>query len=124
RRSHAIPDQHRRAVRTGSPPKRGHDHCKQVADRHEGMGPDASGDDRIVSVSIEQVGDGRDALIGFFRDDSGARYFMITNLWHGAAASAADRSLTVAVKFGPDIDKLYRLDRKIGRPPHVTDFET
>ena len=32
--------------------------------------PDASGDDRIVSVSIEQVGDGRDALIGLFRDDA------------------------------------------------------
>ena len=44
---------------------------------------------------------------------------MITNLWHGAAASAADRSLTVAVKFGPDIDKLYRLDRKTGSAVQV-----
>ena len=79
----------------------------------------ASGDNRIVSVSIEQVGDGRDALIGFFRDDAGARYFMITNLWHGAAASAADRSLTVAIKFAPDVQKLYRLDRISGKTEPV-----
>ena len=81
--------------------------------------PGAGGDDRIASVSIEQVGDGRDALIGLFADDAGARYFMITNLWHGAEASAADRSLTVALKFTPEVRKLYRLDRETGRAVRV-----
>jgi hypothetical protein len=81
--------------------------------------PGAGGDDRIESVSIEQVGDGRDALIGLFRDDAGVRCFMITNLWHGANASAADRSLTVAVKFAPDVHKLYRLDRATGSAVRV-----
>ena len=81
--------------------------------------PGASGDNRIVSVSIEQVGDGRDALIGFFRDDAESRYFMITNLWHGADASAADRSLTITVKFAPEVRTLYRLDRITGRAVRV-----
>ena len=79
----------------------------------------ASGDDRIVSVSIEQVGHGRDGLIGFFQDDAGARYFMITNLWHGAEASAADRTLAIAIKFASEVQKLYRLDRISGKTEPV-----
>ena len=81
----------------------------------EAWAPGAGSDDRIVSISIEQVGERKDALIGFFQDDAGAGYFMITNLWHGAGASAADRSLEITVNFAPDVHQLYRLDRMTGR---------
>lgn len=77
--------------------------------------PGAGADDRIVSISVEQVGEGRDALIGFFRDDAGARYFMITNLWHGAGAKAADRALPVTIKFAPEVETLHRLNRLTGQ---------
>ena len=81
----------------------------------EAWAPGAGSDDRIVSISIDEVGKGKDALIGFFQDNAGAGYFMITNLWHGAGASAAGRSLAITVNFTPDVHQLYRLDRMTGR---------
>ena len=49
------------------------------------------------------------------QDDQGERYFMITNVWHGAEASAADRTSAIAIKFVPEVKKLYRLDRISGK---------
>ena len=44
---------------------------------------------------------------------------MNTNLWHGADASAAARSLTITVKFAPEVRTLYRLHRITGRAVRV-----
>ena len=80
--------------------------------------PGAGGDESIAGITIkpskEEKNDlrqGKDALLGLFQDDQGDRYFMITNVWHGANASAEDRNSTITIKFAPGVHKLYRLDR-------------
>ena len=82
--------------------------------------PGAGGDRSIAGITIEpsrekknNLRQGKDALLGLFRDDRGERYFMITNVWHGAGAS--DRTSVISIKFAPEIQKLYRLDRVSGK---------
>ena len=84
--------------------------------------PGAGGDRSIVRITIEPSNEqkndlhqGKDAMLGLFQDDQGERYFMITNVWHGAEASAADRTSAIAIKFAPEVKKLYRLDRISGK---------
>ncbi len=88
--------------------------------------PGAAGDRSIVRITIEpskeeknDLRQGKDALLGLFQDDHGERYFMITNVWHGAEASAADRTSAIAIKFAPEVTKLYRLDRISGKTEPV-----
>ena len=76
--------------------------------------PGAGGDEWITHVTVTESGEGKDALLGLFEDDHGDRYFMITNLWHNARASAADRMLTVSMEFAPNVRTLFRLDRSGG----------
>ena len=73
--------------------------------------PGAGGDDRVRSGVVAEPGKGKNALLGFFRDDEGNEYFMITNLWHNADASAEDRTLAITMRFDPSVKKLYRLSR-------------
>ena len=77
--------------------------------------PDAGGDTRIENVTIDSPGKGKDGLLGLFRDDQGRQYFMLTNLWHNAEASAAKRTVTFALQFADDVKQLYRLDRQSGK---------
>lgn len=82
--------------------------------------PGAGGDQFIRSIVIEGTDQTpiawRDVLIGFFQDDQGGDYFMLTNLWHGEGASSTERSLTVTLKLQPGITTIGRLSRETGGP--------
>lgn len=54
-------------------------------------------------------------LIGYFKDDDGKAYIMVTNLWHGKGASAADRQATITLEFDDSIKTVARLSRETGR---------
>ena len=69
---------------------------------------------QIHNAKVIDSGQGRNALIGLFRDDAGGRYFMIVNLWSGPGTPADERKITVAVKLDPTIQSLARLSRETG----------
>ena len=77
-----------------------------------------AGDERITAVTVADrtPGDYKDVLLGFFRDDSGRRYLMVTNLWHGRGASAADRRMTVTLHMDRSVRVVGRLSRETGTP--------
>ena len=54
-------------------------------------------------------------LIGYFHDDNGQKYFMLTNTWHGGSATAEQRELTFHVKFRPTVKSIQRLNRITGK---------
>jgi hypothetical protein len=70
---------------------------------------------RIRDIVVEGEGTGRDALVGYFTDDRGQKYFMIMNLWHDMGASAAERMLTVTVHLDRGVRWVGRLSRETGR---------
>ena len=76
--------------------------------------PGAGGDGKITDVEVDSPGQWKDGLLGFFQDDHGDQYFMLTNLWHGKNGSAEDHALAFAIKFAPEVKKLYRLNRLSG----------
>jgi len=71
---------------------------------------------KAVTINDTKRADWKDVLIGFFKDDRGGQYFMVTNLWHGQGASAAQSKLTVTLKFDPKIKVVGRLSRETGTP--------
>ena len=75
--------------------------------------PGAGGDSHITNIAVDSTGEEKDGLLGFFRDDRGDRYFMLTNLWRG------DPSLTFTVTFAPEVKILYRLSRITGKTESV-----
>ncbi len=79
----------------------------------------AGGDKRITDIGVDSPGKEKDGLLGFFQDDGGDQYFMLTNLWHNAGASASERTLAFTVKFAPEVKKLYRLNRINGKVESV-----
>gem|GEM_PF-1107345 len=62
---------------------------------------------------------GKDALVGFFNDDAGKQYFMLTNLYQGAGASAAAKSASFTVTFDSSVNALVRVNRQTGEPERV-----
>lgn len=82
--------------------------------------PGAGGNKFIRSVAIEGTDskptEWRDILIGFFKDDQGGGYFMLTNLWHGEGVSSAQRSMTVTLKLRSGVTTIGRLSRETGEP--------
>ena len=70
---------------------------------------------RIRNIVVEDEGPERDALVGYFTDDRGQKYFMLVNLWHDMGASAAERMLTVTVHFDHGVQRVARLSRQTGR---------
>ena len=74
---------------------------------------------QLRDVEVEGKGKGRDALIGFFKDDSGDEYLMVTNLWHGMGMAAADCAQTVTLKFAPGVKTVTRLSRETGVPEEL-----
>ena len=54
-------------------------------------------------------------LIGYFHDDNGQRYFMLTNTWHGGSATAEQRELTFHIQFAPTVESIQRLNRITGK---------
>ncbi|MED5398856.1 MAG: hypothetical protein VX669_00610 [Planctomycetota bacterium] len=80
--------------------------------------PGAGGNKLIRSISIKGATskpiEWRDVLVGFFKDDQGGDYFMLTNLWHGEGMSSARRSMTVTLKLQPGVTTIGRLSRETG----------
>ena len=76
--------------------------------------PGAGGDTHITAISVGETGDKKDGLIGFFTDDTGQRYFMLTNLYRGPSLSQYDASLGFTVTFDAGIDGLWRINRETG----------
>ena len=76
------------------------------------------GDQFIKAIIIEDAepAEWKDVLVGYFRDDDGQLYFMLTNLWHGKGATAADRSLTVTLTLDSKVQVISRLSRESGQP--------
>ena len=86
--------------------------------------PGAGGDTLITAVQIDagQNPPGatyKNGLIGFFTDDGGDRYFFLTNLAHGSAASADTESLSFTMTFSASVTDLWRLSRVTGLPEVV-----
>jgi len=81
--------------------------------------PGAGGDSHILSVGVDlsdpaNWGSEKDGLIGFFTDDDGQLYFMLTNLYHAAGTSAAATALDFIIQFDVSIDELLWLNRETG----------
>ena len=80
--------------------------------------PGDGGDTIIEAITIEggEPAPGKDLLIGFFKDDDGQDYFMLTNLWHGMGAPSAERAVTVTLTLDPKVRVIGRLSRETGQP--------
>lgn len=76
----------------------------------------AGGDAHIQNVAVAggQLGAEKNGMIGFFMDDAGESYFMLTNLNHGANLSAASTSLNFSITFDATINEILRLNRTTG----------
>ena len=77
------------------------------------------GDQNVVWVTVdytepEYIGLEKDGLIGFFTDDEGVRYFMLTNLYQGPDMTADEASLSFIMLFVDTIDSIWRLSRDTG----------
>ena len=70
---------------------------------------------RKITVVDKQAAKWKDLLVGYFADDLGNPYLMITNLWHDKDTSAADRKLTVTVEFTDSMNSISRLSRETGQ---------
>jgi hypothetical protein len=74
----------------------------------------------IKSIVIENANNAsvkwQDLLVGFFTDDQGQEYFMLTNLWHDQGVSAAGRAVTVTLTLDQDVRVVGRLARETGQP--------
>lgn len=84
----------------------------------------AGSDPHIVSIGVlwnmaEGVGPEKNGLIGFFTDDEGERYFMLTNLYHGANLSGEDATLSFSITFDPTVNSIWRLNRETGLPEKI-----
>ncbi len=86
--------------------------------------PGAGGNKLIRSISIKGATskpiEWRDVLVGFFKDDHGGDYFMLTNLWHGEGVSSARRSMTVTLKLQPGVTTIGRLSRETGKAERLS----
>ena len=74
---------------------------------------------QLRGIEIEGAGEGRNALVGFFKDDGGEDYFMITNVWHEMGMSAAACAQTITLHFSPKVQSVTRLSRETGLPEHL-----
>ena len=81
--------------------------------------PGAGGDNLVTTVQVDpgQNPPGatyKNGLIGFFTDDDGQRYFLLTNLAHGLGGSAGAEALNYTMTFDNSVTQLRRLNRITG----------
>jgi hypothetical protein len=86
--------------------------------------PNPSIDPHVLSVSVDTInaankGPLKDGVIGWFKDDDGQDYFMLTNVFHGTGLVSADTSLSFTLEFDASIDSILRLNRISGEPERV-----
>lgn len=85
----------------------------------------ADGSTAIRSIEMLEPGPNRHGIIGFFQDDRGERYFMLTNLWREhiggqRKGSAEETRLTFRVCFSANVATVTRLDRETGQAVAVS----
>jgi hypothetical protein len=74
----------------------------------------ADSDDHIQNISIAQIGDGIDGMVGFFRDDNGDDAFMVVNVYHGPGVPSGSQ-FTLNIQFDDAIQSILELDRLTGQ---------
>jgi len=80
----------------------------------------AGGITKIQAISVSGTPTvGKDALVGFFSDDAGKQYFMLTNMYHAANTSAASAAVNFSVTFDNTTSAIMRLNRLTGEPERV-----
>ena len=78
-------------------PNKGHSTPAGLTNWSKGAG----GDKYIKGIGLSTpTHDKQDALIGFFTDQKGRRYFMLQNLYRAPGLSAAAATSTITVNFG------------------------
>ena len=97
-----IPGEHGAGIKNDTPPG--------LSD----WSSNAGGDANILDVSVSSDSEEENGLLGFFTDDDGQRYFMLTNLDHGMNQSAPSQSLSFSMVFDQSINELLRLNRITG----------
>ncbi len=85
----------------------------------------AGGDPHLINVAVDTSlpqnrGADKDGLIGFFTDDAGQQYFMLSNLYHGSTLSAAGASLPFRLTFDSSINSLWLLNRLTDQPQQIS----
>lgn len=84
----------------------------------------AGGEARLVSVSVNTAlaanrGANKDGLIGFFEDDNGDHYFMLTNLNHRGDLSAEAAKVSFILNFNDSVDRIWRLNSETGNAEEI-----
>jgi hypothetical protein len=79
----------------------------------------AGTDSHILSAGVDLSNSGnqgfeKEGMIGFFKDEFGQPYFMLTNLYHNANLTAAQSNLGFVVQFDNTVTQLLRLNRLTG----------
>jgi|GEM_PF-3279415 len=76
----------------------------------------AGGMDQLTSVCVDsgQSGANKDGMIGFFIDDAGRKYFMLTNLFCDPVLLPSETGIKFTLHFDDAVSKIYRLSRQTG----------
>lgn len=75
---------------------------------------------KAIAIADDAAGLGQGGLIGFFRDDKGQKYFMLTNLNQHSNKSADECRATFTIKFEPGLKKILKLNRQTGQVETVS----
>jgi len=82
----------------------------------------AGSDFRITHLALDtnpafgnSTGDWKDGLVGFFVDDKGEKYFMITNAYHGDGLDSAETLLHFEIAFQSSVTEILRLNPLTGQ---------
>jgi len=84
----------------------------------------SGGDPHIATAAVDtadpaNIGLLKDGLIGFFTDDDGQRYFMLTNMFQGTTLTPEQASLGFKITFDNSVNSLWRLNRATGLAEEV-----
>jgi hypothetical protein len=71
-------------------------------------------------VSAWEDGSVKDGVIGFFKDDTGRQYFMLTNMYRGPSLSASAAGLSFTITFDSNTNSLWRINRETGAQEQVS----
>ena len=95
-----------------------------LPDWSSGAGGHTQINDVNVDISdMNNYGPRKDGMIGFFTDDAGEKYFMLTNIYAGGPVndlSADAAKLPFYIQFDVTVDELYELNRITGEVDRIT----
>ncbi len=77
--------------------------------------PGAGGENRILSFGVQSPTKRTNGFVGYFEDDTGQKYFMLTNLLSGRKRTPEQTQTTFNIVFDKSVKGVYRLNRITGR---------